>query len=319
MCYSINSSNCFRFIFRKDSELIMSVFNKERKKDPNFYDAATLNTLTFDFYFNRLCELAMSVFKWENLPPTIDERFLELTLLEKGYCLYFNDDVIGDLALPCTIGGELDVYRIPISRWAYSPNGYQQYRTKQDSVLIFNNYSHTPTYQYIELFARRIAECERTVDVNVKAQKTPVMVLSSDKQRNTMKNLYLQYDGNYPFIFGNKDIDTNALKTLNTQAPYVADKITALKQEIWNEALTWLGISNLNVNKKERLVTDEVATNLGFVNSQRYTRLNARQQACEEINRKFDTNISVNFRDDTALTLKMKEVNQNDEEIEVNE
>lgn len=273
----------------------------KKPTDKLFNDVASLNNRTYNFFYERLSELAISVFKWHNLPPTIDERFLELTLMERGYCLFFNDPDIGFLSLPCLIGGNLDVYRIPIDRTAYATNGYQYNTTKQDSTLIFNNYAHTPTIPYVELFARRLTNCERTVDVNVNAQKTPVLILATEKQRLTLKNFYMQYDGNYPFIAGNKELDVSGIKAVSTQAPYVSDKLTELKQSIWAEALTWLGISNLNLSKKERLVSDEVSSNLGFVNTQRFTRLNARTQACEEINRKFGLNISVTFREDTNL------------------
>lgn len=291
----------------------------KKPTDKEFQDVEELNRWTYNYFYDRLCELAMSVFKWENLPDTIDERFLELTLLESGYCLFFKDEVIGYLALPCRLGGELDVYRIPINRSAYATNDYRCDCTKQNSTLIFNNYAHTATIDYVRLFARRLANCERTVDVNVNAQKTPVMILSSDKQRQTMKQLYMRYDGNYPFIMGNKDLDTTGVKSLSTQAPYVADKLTELKQSIWSEALTWLGISNLNLTKKERLISDEVNTNMGFVNTQRFTRLNARQQACNEINRKFGLNVSVSFREDTAIigsTELTKDLIQDGENVE---
>lgn len=236
------------------------------------------------------------MFEWRNLPPTVDERFLELTLYEKGYCLYFNDEVVGNLALTCTIGGMLDVYRIPTERRAFAVNGYNKICTSQDSVLIFNNYLHTPTILTIELFARRLYEIERTIDVNVKAQKTPTLVLASEQQRLTMKNLYMQYDGNEPFIFGDKDMEFDGIKCLKTDAPYVADKLQVLKHQIWNEALTFCGIENSNQDKKERLVADEVGSNYGNIEAQRNVMLNARRQAADKINRMFGTNIEVGFR-----------------------
>lgn len=265
-----------------------------RKK--NRWPSAQLNNQTYIDYYQRLMEFAINMFEWKNLPPTVDERFLELTLYEKGYCLYFNDEVVGNLALTCTIGGMLDVYRIPTERRAFAVNGYNKICTSQDSVLIFNNYLHTPTILTIELFARRLYEIERTIDVNVKAQKTPTLVLASEQQRLTMKNLYMQYDGNEPFIFGDKDMEFEGIKCLKTDAPYVADKLQVLKHQIWNEALTFCGIENSNQDKKERLVADEVGSNYGNIEAQRNVMLNARRQAADKINRMFGTNIEVGFR-----------------------
>lgn len=265
-----------------------------RKK--NRWHSAQINNQTYIDYYQRLMEFAINMFEWRNLPPTVDERFLELTLYEKGYCLYFNDEVVGNLALTCTIGGMLDVYRIPTERRAFAVNGYNKICTSQDSVLIFNNYLHTPTILTIELFARRLYEIERTIDVNVKAQKTPTLVLASEQQRLTMKNLYMQYDGNEPFIFGDKDMEFEGIKCLKTDAPYVADKLQVLKHQIWNEALTFCGIENSNQDKKERLVADEVGSNYGNIEAQRNVMLNTRRQAADKINRMFGTNIEVGFR-----------------------
>lgn len=277
-------------------------------KRKRYWASADKNNKTYIDIYNQLMELALNVFKWENLPPTVDERFLELTLYEKGYCLYFNDDIIGNLALTCTIGGRLDVYRIPIERRAYANNGYNKICDASDSVIIFNNYLHTPTLLTIENFALRLYEVQRAIDTNVKAQKTPVMILSSEQQRLTMKNLFMQYDGNEPFIFGDNEMNVEGIKALKTDAPFIAEKLQILKQTIWNEALTFLGIENSNQNKKERLVSDEVGSNYGNIEAQRNVMLNARQQAVEKINAMFGTNIEVHFRSELATMVNARNV-----------
>lgn len=274
------------------------------------WKSAELNNKTYIDYYNRLMELALNVFEWENLPPSVDERFLELTLYEMGYCLYFNDEIIGNLALTCTIGGRLDVYRIPVMRRAYAVNGYNKMCSTKDSVLIYNNYLHTPTQLTIELFARRLYEIERAIDVNVKAQKTPTLILSSEQQRLSMRNLYMQYDGNEPFIFGDKNMDIEGIKSLKTDAPFVADKLENLKHQIWNEALTFCGIENSNQDKKERLVSDEVGSNYGNIEAQRNVMLNARKQAVKKINSMFGTNIDVHFRSNLATMVNVDNVSR---------
>lgn len=272
--------------------------------------SAELNNKTYIDYYNRLMEMALNVFEWKNLPDTVDERFLEMALYEHGYCVYFNDEFVGDLALTCTIGGQLDVYKIPILRRAYAQNGYNKLLSSKDSVLIFNNYLHTPTSLTIELFARRLYEIERTIDVNVKAQKTPNLILSSEQQRLTMQNLYMQYDGNEPFIFGDKNMDFDGIKSLKTDAPFVADKLQILKHQIWNEALTFCGIENSNADKKERLVSDEVGSNYGNIEAQRNVMLNARRQAVKKINKMFGTNIEVGFRSNLLTMVNQENVSR---------
>lgn len=268
------------------------------------WESAWLNNRTYLQYYNRLLELAINMYEWKNLPESVDERFLELTLFSDGMAVFFRDEILGELCLQCMIGGELDVYRIPIDRTAYATNGYQMRLNNQNSVIIFNNYTHTNSMLDVEMFARRLYEIERTIDVNVKAQKTPLIVRATENQRLTMKNLYMQYDGNEPFIFGDNNLDMDAIKVLPTNAPYVADKLNILKRQIWNEALTYLGIENSNTEKKERLVSDEVNSNLGGVAAQRFCRLNARRQAANKINKMFGLSIEVDFREEVKEMFK---------------
>ena len=277
------------------------------------WESALLNNRTYLQFYNRLLELAINMYEWKNLPNTVDERFLELTLFSDGMAVFFRDDILGELCLQCMIGGELDVYRIPIDRTAYATNGYQMRLNNQNSVIIFNNYTHTNSMLDVEMYARRLYEIERTIDVNVKAQKTPIIVRATENQRLTMKNLYMQYDGNEPFIFGDNNLDMDAIKVLSTNAPYVADKLNILKRQIWNEALTYLGIENSNTEKKERLVSDEVNSNLGGVAAQRFCRLNARRKAADQINKMFGLNIEVDFREE------VKEMFRDDNDTEEKE
>lgn len=270
-----------------------------RRKHDIFDESMVLNNLTYRQYLNRLTELAISMFEWKNLPDTVDARYLELHLFETGSMVYFKDEVIGDLCLDCIVNGRLDVYGNPLLRRAYSGyNNYQKLLKYNNSVIIWNNYLHSNSILDVEMFARRLYNIDRIIDINANAQKTPVLLQGSEKQRLTLLNLYKEYDGNAPFIFGDKNLDINSLKAFSTNAPYVCDKLYQLKTQIWNEALTYLGISNINIQKKERLITDEVTRNQGGTIASRYSRLESRRQAVEKINDMFGTNIEVNYRED---------------------
>lgn len=283
-----------------------------RKKDSQFWESAYMNNRTYLQYYNRLTELAISMFEWQNLPKTVDQRFLEMCLFGDGMCVFFQDEVLGYLSLQCMIGGELNVYRIPMERKAYATNGYQRNLDETNSVIIFNNYLHTNSLLDVEMFSKRLYNLDRAIDVNANAQKTPVLIQCDESQRLTMKNLYKQYEGNEPFIFGSKGLDASGLKVLQTGAPYVADKLYELKTQIWNEALTYLGISNINVVKKERMITDEVTRNQGGTVASRYSRLESRRQACKQINEMFNLNIWVDYREDFQDINEQE--NENEEE-----
>lgn len=268
------------------------------RRRTSFEESAQDNNRTYGGYLQRLTELSMSMFEWKNLPSTVDSRFLELTLFNDGCAVFFEDEDLGFLTLQCTINGRLNVYRIPISRRAYSVNGYQRRLTDKDSVIIWNNYLHTNSVLTVKNYAKRLYNLDRIIDVNANAQKTPVLVQGTEQQRLTLKNLYKEVDGNSPVIFGDKNLDINALKAIQTGAPYVADKLYQLKTQLWNEVLTYLGITNINAQKKERLISDEVIRSMGGVIASRYSRLQARREACEAINRLFNLDIWCDFRDD---------------------
>lgn len=269
-----------------------------KPNDSNFCESLLMNNRTYLQYYNRLTELALSMFDWKNLPDTVDPRFLEMCLFGKGMAVFFEDEELGYLALNCTISGKWNVYNVPMNRRAYATNGYQRELTEKNSVIIYNNYMRTNSMLDVEMFSKRLYNLDRAIDVNANAQKTPILIQCDESQRLTMKNLYKQFDGNEPFIFGNKGLDVNGIKVLTTEAPYVADKLYTLKTQIWNEALTYLGISNTNITKKERMISDEVIRSMGGIIASRYSRLQARRQACEMINEMFGLDIWCDYRAD---------------------
>lgn len=288
--------------------------SRRNKGNGLFGESAVMNNATYIQYFNRLVELSISMFEWQGLPETVDPRYLELHLFQNGSMVYFRDEVMGDLCLDCIANGQFDVYGNPISRRAYSSyNQYQKTLNESDSVIIWNNYLRQPSVLDVKMFAKRLYNLDRIIDVNANAQKTPVLVQGTEKQRLTLVNLYKEFDGNAPFIFGDKNLDLNSLRAISTNAPYVADKLYQLKTQIWNEALTYLGISNLNIQKKERMITDEVQRNQGGTIASRYSRLEARREAVDKINRMFGTDISVDYREDLQITNNNVNVSGNNE------
>lgn len=259
-----------------------------------------MNNFNYAHYVERLTELAISMFEWKNLPEGIDERFLEMVLFKNGCAVFFKDEDMDEyLGLPVAVNGGFNVYKIPIRRRAYAVNGYQKDLTIENSVIIYNNMIRTNSVDIVTLFAQRLWDIDRSIDVNARSQKHPVLVQCSQEQRLTLLNLYKEVDGNSPVIFADKNLDiNNSLKAINTEAPYVCDKLYMLKTQIWNEALTYLGISNLNFQKKERLISDEVLRSMGGTVASRYSRLESRRKACREINKMFGLNIDVDFRED---------------------
>lgn len=283
------------------------------------------NERTYYDYLDRFKKIALSMFEWVNLPESMNERYLEECLYYFGQASLLKDENYGFINTQCCSNGQINIYGLPTSLHCYS-FGYDTDRKlytnidteeaqKDTCILVLNSRQREPfaTFNTIDLMARRMAEAERTCDVNIKAQKTPILLVVDDKQRLMMENLYLQYDGNAPAIFGDKNqLQEGILKSINTNAPYVADKLIDYKKEIWNEFLTFLGINNVLVDKKERLVTDEANANNEVVNLNLQSFLIPRQEACKEFNKLFGLEgtgkeISVKVRSDLYNIIKQEE------------
>jgi hypothetical protein len=255
------------------------------------------NSVMYDYY-QRLRALAIARFQWTGLPDTIPARYIEQTLFEYGRVLFFEDKSIGLLCLKCTPSGKYNPYNEPLT-WTvaaahYDKNGVDIPADK--SVLIRNNYDVHPTDWTIRLYASKLYEIDRTMTININAQKTPVLVLCDEKQRLTLKNLYRQYQGNEPVIFGDKALNKDAITSIKTDAPFSADKLMRLKHDTWNEAMSFLGIENSNTDKRERLITSEVESNNESTEISALVMLLTRREAAEQINQMFGLNVSVKMR-----------------------
>ena len=300
--------------------------NKNKKfklNNAEFIDSMLANDLTYFDYLERFKKIALSMFEWENLPESMNERYLEECLYYKGQASLLKDKTFGFINTQCCSNGQINIYGLPTALNCFS-FGYSEDRKlytglkdekseEEDCILVMNNWECIPTASTLELFAYRLYEAERTCDVNIKAQKTPVLITVDETQRLTMENIYSQYDGNKPVIFGDKNqLNGQVLKAISTEAPYVVDKISEYKKDIWNEALTFLGIQNIAVNKKERLVTDEANYNNEVTNLNLQSFLIPRQEACKKFNELFgltgtDKEIRVRVRSDLNNIIKQEE------------
>jgi hypothetical protein len=274
--------------------------------------AMNINNLTYIDYLNRLKLIATSLFTWKGLDEVAGfgaSRFLELVLYENGRACFVKDKEKGYLALRVNPSDKLNVYMLPEKVMAWSL-GYNKDYLFDDVIYIMNNNLEIPTSQSLQLFAYRLYETERTIDTNLIAQKTPVLIEGDTKTILTLKNVYMQYSGNTPFIFGNKQFDiSNKLNVLKTDAPYLIDKLEDHKHEIWNEALTYLGIDNANTDKKERLITSEVESNDDLINYYLNCFYKTRKDACDRINEKYNLNIELSLNKEILDLLDLDENN----------
>lgn len=269
------------------------------------------NQDTATMFMWRLMNLAISVFKWDNLPEGVDERMLEFWLLRDGFVGFFYDEALksderrrapeGYAVLPMVIRGQWDIYEYPRDRRAYAVNGFNYECTEDNSVIIYQNYLRVPMWLTLWQYAYRLAETQRTIDINCMQQRTARIIRCSEDQRLTYLNAAKEVDEGRPWVHGDKSLDLDAFQVFDTTTPYVGNELQMYKHQLWNEALTYLGIENVNTDKKERLISDEVVNSMGDVEAERFTRLNARKQACGEINALFGLDVKVDFRSGTYI------------------
>ena len=293
---------------------------KIKPKDMKFLDSALMNSQTYYDYLERFKKICLSMFEWTNLPESMSARYLEECLYYKGQAALLKDELYGYINTQCASNGYLNIYGLPTSLncYSYQYNSIRNLYTglegveDKDCILVMNNWERVPTAITIELFCQRLAEAEMVAMTNIKAQKTPVLIVVDENQRLMMENLYSQYDGNRPFIFGDKNqVGDGVVKSISTGADFIADKIMDYKKQIWNEALTFLGINTLQTEKKERLITDEAASNNELINLNLQSMLIPRQEAAKQFNKLFglegDKAIGVRLRSDLFNIIKQEE------------
>lgn len=293
---------------------------KKRKILTPFEKAAVMNNETVNDYLMRFRKIATSIFEWKNLPSSMDARYIEQCLYFTGTAALLHTEEYGFINTKAACDGDLTIYGLPSAINCYS-YGFNEIRNvyngliegisedkNSEAILVMNNWDRYPTVATINLFAERLAEADRTCDVNIKAQKTPLIVLIDKAQELSMKNAYAQIDGNTPVIFGdNNQLDLKKIQSLNTASPYVVDKVMEYKKEIWNEFLAFLGVNNLS-EKKERLIADETNSNNELINLNLQSYLAPRKKACEQFNEKFgltgENAIDVKVRSDLENIIK---------------
>lgn len=300
----------------------MSKKNKKIKTNSvDFLSSLYLNELQYVDYIERIKKICLSMFEWINLPSSMNSRYLEECLFYLGQASLLYDDKYGFINTKCTSDGRINIYGLPTDLTCYSYDYHTSRRLyiglngdekqiNEEAILVMNNYERIPTLSTCELFAKKLTNADLTAYINIQNQKTPVLILCNENQRLTLENMYSQYEGNKPVIFGDSDnLNINAIKSINTNAPFIADKVMEYKKEIWNELLTFLGINNLMLEKKERLVSDEANSNNELINMNLQSFLIPRQEACKKFNELFgltgtDKEISVRVRSDLYNTIK---------------
>lgn len=264
--------------------------------DNNLAPLQENNLAWMDYYF-RLKQLACTMFEWSGLPDTVNTRYLEETLFLYGKAVFFADEFGTWYALQCNVSG-VNVYGDPLVYFPVSQAKQFKAQTPESAVLIRNTFDCFPTYITAYRYCTSLWSLDRARDVNVNAQKTPVLIVTDQKQKTTMENIYNKWVGNNPVIYGNKEsLDPNAIKVLKTDAPFVAAQLQDLKTSIYNEYLTMLGVAKAT-EKKERQITNEVDQYEKEAIAASNILMAPRLEAAKEISKLLGNEVKVELRSD---------------------
>lgn len=257
-------------------------------------ESMELNSKTYDYYYSMLTEIAANSIIIDGLPDEINRRYISLGLVTKGNLLFFQDEIVNQyLMLEYVPESTFNIYGEPTKFLAFAANGYRAFRTIQNAVPIHNSYLHRPMIADIEMFARSMSNIKRSIDVNSGNQKFPFILQAIESQRLSVENAFMQIDGNCPVILTDPGMAENAINAIDVNIPFVSDKLHIELHQIFNDFLTWCGVENSNQDKRERLVADEVGSNFGAVEVNRYTRINSLQECFDQVNRMFGLDIQV--------------------------
>lgn len=274
-----------------------------------------LNDLTYKIHFDKNKLICMNEHEWTNLPVGIDPRHIEKWLFSNGYCCFFKRKQGGFMVLECSPDGRQNVLGDPTG-YRITGFGYQTHRKAEECVIIRNNLLSIPTEPFIQHYVNKITEAERTMDVNIKACKTPVIFACDDKDVLTFKNIFRQVDGNVPAIFADRGLNLDSVQAFLTGVKFMGNELMDYKRSVESDLLTFIGQDNTPVDKKERLITDEAEANNQLIASFADLQLEARQKACKEINAMFGLNVSVRRREPVEKTVDNGERGEDNAPVE---
>ena len=171
--------------------------------------------------------------------------------------------------------------------------------------------------QAISSFASLLTENKQTKLVSQNALKIPYILEIDEEEELTFRNIMYRIEANEPTIYVNKEQDiADRLKVHQTGAVYYLDKLEQDRMDIYNEFLTYFGINNVNIQKKERLITNEANANDELILHNRNKFLQPRKEGAKILSALWDMDISVDVNEQVA-DLLLGEVSESEVESEV--
>lgn len=286
------------------------------------YISQLSNFNTYNMFKRRLLNLAENVFVFKNLPKYIDTRFMNSQLVKNGSIVFYYEEAVESvIALPYETFGQTDIYNRPITIQAVAKNGVRSKKLNPDEyVIMYDNNGFYPIWLDLEMYAERLALLLRTMDINVNQQKTPRIFQVPQELKKTIEDLTSNIDAGVDTILTYDNLNVDAVNVLLSPAPLVVPELRQEFNALWGEVLSLIGITNVSIQKKERLIRDEMSALNGGTIASRYSRFEPRKKAIEEINEKFadylDAPIEVEFYDKIPDSETADDSDETEDDIE---
>lgn len=251
----------------------------------------------YSYYLETFVGISQIVFKYENVPDSVNVEYLEKRLLFDGYCFFFNDDELGYL----TLGGsfrDLDVYGWPSKFEARGQNGsyFNQDLNNKNCIMMYDNIERQPILTKLSFFANRLADMVIASQANIRKQKTPYLISADQDTVLTVQNIIRDVNAGTGEVFAKKGFNKEDITVWDLKAPLIVKDLREEFNACFNEALTFIGIPNVQMQKRERMISDEVNRSLGGAEANSFRRFQARLYAVDKINKMFGLDIKVKNR-----------------------
>jgi hypothetical protein len=252
-----------------------------------FFQSAFFNQRIYEMYRQWLDALALSRFKWINLPASCDERYLEYNLFFQGMATIAFPKNAEDMvySMQLVYQGAPNVYDKP-SKWdALGNNGFRFSVDDTNGVPIFDNRMRLPMAGHMDMYARRLTTIDRTLDINMLQQRTPFVITGPQEKTADVANVMKSIAGGDPAVVGYSQLTEHIkVEAIQTGVPCIAGDIDAAKRSLWDDIYRFLGIPSVE-QKSERMITGEVKSQNASSEIMSLDPLNCRREAADAWNR----------------------------------
>ena len=258
----------------------------------------------------------LSMFLYTNLPDTLPIEELEkiLQLSGTGFVTMIDEQLV--VLKGAYSYYEVDIYNRPYKINCYLPDKktYKMFNIS-DGVIIKNDYLERGLLPIFKKWGYLINESELTLIIaNRYKRMVKTFIANDDPTAESVRTYLTKIDsGESSVITGNilwdsikidGESNTNTLHELIEYDNYI-------KSELYKE----IGLYSNDNMKKERLISSEVENGMNSIYPLVDNMLNCRKQAIDRINKKFNTNISVEFTSSWEYRLNLGE-NMTEKEVE---